>query len=169
VSSTTPANGASGVPVGSNISLSFSEAVNVTDGWYSIACSGSGAHTATFAGGPTTFTLDPTSDFSPGETCTVTIDAADVTDQDTTDPPDAMAADYVFAFTTEAPTTPIHDIQGASQISPLNGQNVTTLGIVTATKTNGFWMQDPNPDADPATSEGIFVFTSSAPTVNVGE
>jgi hypothetical protein len=67
VSSTTPANGASGVPVGSNISLSFSEAVNVTDGWYSIACSGSGAHTATFAGGPTTFTLDPTSDSHPAK------------------------------------------------------------------------------------------------------
>src|SRR2546423_7859257 len=31
-------------------------------------------------------------------------------------------------------------------------------------------MQDPNPDANDATSEGIFVFTSSAPTsVNVGD
>ena len=30
-------------------------------------------------------------------------------------------------------------------------------------------MQDPNPDADPATSEGIFVFTSSAPTALVGD
>jgi predicted extracellular nuclease len=30
-------------------------------------------------------------------------------------------------------------------------------------------MQDPLPDADPATSEGIFVFTSSTPSVNVGD
>ena len=31
-------------------------------------------------------------------------------------------------------------------------------GVVTATSATGFWMQDPEPDADPATSEGIFVF-----------
>ena len=30
-------------------------------------------------------------------------------------------------------------------------------------------MQDASPDSDPATSEGIFVFTSSAPTINVGQ
>ena len=42
-------------------------------------------------------------------------------------------------------------------------------GIVTANRSNGFYMQDPAPDADPATSEGIFVFTSSAPTVAVGD
>jgi uncharacterized protein len=72
-----------------------------------------------------------------------------------------------------APTapTPIHDIQGAAHISPLSGQLVANvLGIVTAKRTNGYYVQDPSPDADPATSEGIFVFTSSAPTsVNVGD
>ena len=35
-------------------------------------------------------------------------------------------------------------------------------------RNNGFWMQDASPDADPATSEGIFVFTSTAPTVAAG-
>ena len=72
VASTVPANGASGVPVGSNVSITFSEPVNVTGSWYSISCSASGTHTATVSGGPTTFTLDPGSDFSQGETCTVT-------------------------------------------------------------------------------------------------
>ena len=33
----------------------------------------------------------------------------------------------------------------------------------------GFWIQDPTPDANPATSEGLFVFTGSAPTVAVGD
>ena len=42
----------------------------------------------TVSGGPTTFTLDPTADFAGGETCTVTIVAASVTDQDTHDPPE---------------------------------------------------------------------------------
>jgi predicted extracellular nuclease len=72
-----------------------------------------------------------------------------------------------------APTTPtpIHDIQGAAHTSPLSGQLVANvLGIVTAKRTNGYYLQDPNPDANPATSEGIFVFTSSAPSsVNVGD
>jgi predicted extracellular nuclease len=65
--------------------------------------------------------------------------------------------------------TPIHTIQGASHISPFNGSMVTTTGIVTAKRTNGFYIQDPVPDSDDATSEGIFIFTSSAPTVSVGD
>ena len=32
-------------------------------------------------------------------------------------------------------------------------------GVVTAVASNGFWFQDPQPDGDVATSEGIFVFT----------
>ncbi|TCC49736.1 nuclease [Kribbella capetownensis] len=64
----------------------------------------------------------------------------------------------------------IHDIQGAAHLSPLNGKPVKDVtGVVTAKSTNGFWFQDPQPDNDPATSEGIFVFTSSAPTVAVGD
>lgn len=58
---------------------------------------------------------------------------------------------------------PIRDIQGSGNVSPLNGQVVTTSGIVTGTKSNGFFIQDPTPDANVNTSEGIFVFTSSAP------
>src|SRR5262249_33627127 len=50
------------------------------------------------------------------------------------------------------------------------GQTLTTSGIVTAKSANGFWIQDPTPDSDVGTSEGIFVFTSSAPTgVSVGD
>ena len=67
----------------------------------------------------------------------------------------------------------IHDITGTAWISPLNGQSVSNVpGIVTAVRTSGtkgFWVQDPNPDANPATSEGIFVYTSSAPTVAAGD
>jgi uncharacterized repeat protein (TIGR01451 family) len=64
----------------------------------------------------------------------------------------------------------IHDIQGAAQRSPLEGQIVNNLpGIVTALRSNGFYLQDPNPDSDDRTSKGIFIFTSSAPTVAVGD
>jgi predicted extracellular nuclease len=64
----------------------------------------------------------------------------------------------------------IHDIQGAAHLSPLRGKLVGDVtGVVTAKSGNGFWFQDTQPDADPATSEGLFVFTSSAPTVAVGD
>jgi len=66
--------------------------------------------------------------------------------------------------------TRIHDIQGAAHLSPKNSTTVTGVpGVVTAKTTNGFWLQDPTPDAAPSTSEGIFVYTSSAPTVAVGD
>jgi predicted extracellular nuclease len=67
-------------------------------------------------------------------------------------------------------TVRIRNIQGAAHISPLNGQTVTSVpGIVTAVRTNGFYFQDPTPDSDDTTSEGVFVFTSTAPTVSVGQ
>jgi uncharacterized protein len=66
-------------------------------------------------------------------------------------------------------TATIHEIQGAAHISPLAGEGVITDGVVTATRSSGFWLQNPNPDADDATSEGLFVFTGSSPSVLVGD
>jgi predicted extracellular nuclease len=64
----------------------------------------------------------------------------------------------------------IHDIQGPGLVTPYLGQDVSTSGIVTGIKSNGFFLQTPDDsiDADPATSEAVFVFTSSAPAVAVG-
>jgi len=72
--------------------------------------------------------------------------------------------------TPPGPATRIHDIQGASHLSPYSGTVVSNIpGIVTAKKTNGFYVQDPTADLNDATSEAIFIFTSSAPTVLVGD
>jgi hypothetical protein len=58
--------------------------------------------------------------------------------------------------------TQISQIQSAGHLSSYDGLQVFDVeGIVTATRTGssgGFWMSDPTPDADPATSDGIFVF-----------
>lgn len=61
--------------------------------------------------------------------------------------------------------TPIHAIQGSGNLSPVVGQQVSTRGIVTGRKSNGFFLQtaDADADADPATSQGVFVFTGAAP------
>lgn len=63
----------------------------------------------------------------------------------------------------------IHDIQGKSHISSYDNQKVHGVeGVVTAVDTYGFYMQDINPDNDPATSEGIYVYKKGA-GVTVGD
>ncbi|WP_327708147.1 lamin tail domain-containing protein [Streptomyces sp. NBC_00464] len=75
---------------------------------------------------------------------------------------------------TEPGTVRVHDIQGITRVSPLDGKAVTGVpGIVTAVRTTGskgFWIQDTAPDEDPRTGEGVFVYTgSTAPAVAVGD
>ncbi|MCW5580305.1 MAG: lamin tail domain-containing protein [Luteimonas sp.] len=62
-------------------------------------------------------------------------------------------------------TVAISAIQGSGQLSPYDGLSVATTGIVTARKNNGFFLQTPDgeDDGNPATSEGVFVFTSVTP------
>ncbi|MFI2639506.1 endonuclease/exonuclease/phosphatase family protein [Streptomyces sp. NPDC018610] len=86
----------------------------------------------------------------------------------------SAASTILFTVPAHADSVRIHDIQGTTRTSPYAGQKVTDVaGIVTGVRgygsSKGFWMQDPNPDADPATSEGVFVFTSSTPKVAVGD
>ncbi len=66
----------------------------------------------------------------------------------------------------------IYDIQGSGMTSPLVGQNVTTLNnVVTLVLSNSFYMQTPDSrdDNNPETSNGIVVYTSNTPTVQVGD
>ncbi|CAM3675560.1 ExeM/NucH family extracellular endonuclease [Deinococcus frigens] len=72
-----------------------------------------------------------------------------------------------------ATVTPISTVQGSGAASPLVGQTVTVRGVVTADTQpglSGFFVQDVTPDADPKTSEGLFIYTAAAPrTVKPGE
>ncbi|HEX3875557.1 MAG TPA: lamin tail domain-containing protein, partial [Bryobacteraceae bacterium] len=70
----------------------------------------------------------------------------------------------VNVVSTCAPIT-IGSVQGSGDASPMVGQTVTVEGIVTALRTNGFFVQDAG-DGNSATSDGVFVFTSSAPSGN---
>jgi predicted extracellular nuclease len=70
------------------------------------------------------------------------------------------------------PILEIHEIQGSGASSPVAGSFVSTLGnVVTAINTDGFFMQAPDAraDADPLTSEGIFVFTGGLSPVVEGD
>lgn len=77
-------------------------------------------------------------------------------------------------------TTPVFDVQGSGDASPLDGQSVTVEGVVggdfqehdadTARDLGGFYIQGPT-DNDPTTSDGVFVFDGDSPAtdVNVGD
>jgi uncharacterized repeat protein (TIGR01451 family) len=67
--------------------------------------------------------------------------------------------------------TRIHDVQGNGAATPIPGATVTVEGVVIANfqganKLQGFFLQeeDFDADADPNTSEGIFIFCSTCPT-----
>ena len=77
----------------------------------------------------------------------------------------ATAASRPLPGAAPAAFTPIHDVQGSGSTSPMVGMVVVTEGIVTARRANAFFLQstDAEADANPATSEGIVVFTSTAP------
>ena len=74
--------------------------------------------------------------------------------------------------------TLIHDIQGSTDTSPMAGVGVLIEGVVvgdfqdtvgTNGDLDGFYVQEETTDwdADPVTSEGIFVFEGSSPAVDV--
>lgn len=87
----------------------------------------------------------------------------------------AQSASCTVSISVLAPPaslTPIYSIQGSGATSPLVGQQVTTRGIVTAVFSGllGYYIQDETGDANPATSDGIFVFANSQSLpVAVGE
>ena len=143
VSTTNPANGAANQNTNINIDVTFSEPVNVTGNWFQIVCTSSGTRNVAdtvVTGGPSAFTINPNADFAAAETCTVTVFAAQVTDQDSDDPPDNMAANFVFSFSTEAAptvnaTTPTN---GATQIA--NNTNIT-LTFSEPVNVTGNWFQ----------------------------
>ena len=77
-----------------------------------------------------------------------------------------------------APANPLRDVtavQGAGALSPLVGQLVTVRGVVTGdfqpdNKLKGFFIQQPVPDQDAKTSEGIFVYApANAAPVALGQ
>ncbi len=180
ITATNPVDNATNVAANTTITLNFSETVAIAG---TVQVVGSVSLTQNLT--PTTsdnmtFTLNPSA-FTDGETVTVTVLGTQVTDLDTDEPPDNMAADFEFDFTIVSAVpicdqafTPIYDIQGSGASVPTPG-NVTTEGVVvgdfqTSAGVQGFFIQDPTGDANTATSDGIFVFTGTTDnTVNAGD
>ena len=167
VASTDPADGEFGVGPGDSITVTFSEPVTTAADAFSLACGGSSIAVTASSSDQTTYTVDPAGNLPRGERCTLTVLGDSVSDVDRQDPPDAMADDEtVTFFVAGLEGLRIHDIQAMQHRSPFEGKTVAAVpGVVTAVSANGFWMQDPQPDGDRRTSEGIFVFRGGSPAI----
>lgn len=122
--------------------------------------------TAVIAAGATSvdITITPVDDSSVEGSETAILTLVDDADYDLS----GSASATVTIADNDVNITRIYTIQGAAHRSPLVGQSVATVGIVTAVDSNGFYLQDATGDGDIATSDGIFVFTNTRPTVQVG-
>ncbi len=172
-----PADNASGVGAGANIVLSFSEAVVAGSGSFVISDGAGDVRTiavtdAQVSISGNTVTINPVADLAEGVHYTVTADAGIVENAAGKDFTGIAAG--ALDFTTAAPilTRSIGVIQGLGHTSSFVGQVVRTEGVVTAIDSNGYYIQSAigASDGDSRTSDGLFVFTSTAPAgVAVGD
>lgn len=173
-----PDDNAVAVDPASNIVLRFTEAVQAATGNIIITgpdgdtrvISVNDASQVTFSG--STLTINPTDDLAAGSPYAVTIAGGVITDL----AGNAFAgiAPGALDFTTANPAQilTIGSIQGLGHTSPFVGTAVRTQGVVTAIDTNGYYLQSAvgATDGDIRTSDGIFVFTSTAPVgIRIGE
>jgi predicted extracellular nuclease len=171
---TTPGNDTANIPTNSAVTVAFNEAVNVSPASFTLSGDASGSHAFAVSGGPTTFTLAPTVPFAEGEIVTLTVSAAQVTDAATA--AQHPGADYTASFITfSSAPLPIHNIQGSGLKSAYAGYPVTLQGVVVANfqapgKIGGYYLEAPDAeqDANPATSEGIYIFDNTN-SVTVGD
>lgn len=163
---TNPAGGAISVATSSNISVNFSEAVTVTGAWYGISCSASGNKTATVSGSGTSYTLDPSSDFTSLETCTVTLNAASITDVDGT--PTPMSANYSFVLKMAAATTGYYGTVNSSTAAGLRSSLHNVIDDHTKISYSGIWQVIDKADENPMDSTKILDLYKNASYTKVG-
>lgn len=178
VASVNPADGAT-VAATVTPTVTFTEPVDLATGTIALECSVSGTVPVTVTGGPTTFTVDPAGALVDGDSCSLAVTAAGVSDQDTDDPPNLMAAGFASSFTVAdlcaSIAATIGSVQGSGDASPVLNQPRTVRGVVVgdyegaSPGLRGFYLQDAG-DGDPATSDGIFVFNGgNQDLVEVGD
>ncbi|HEX8617257.1 MAG TPA: DNA/RNA non-specific endonuclease, partial [Thermoanaerobaculia bacterium] len=113
VLSSDPRHNGSNAPRDANITVTFTEPVEVENGWFAISCVSSGQHnSATIApGGPNAWIIIPNVNFVPGEQCSVTIVKDFVRDTDLDDGgtnTDLLTRNYTATFTVATGDAPAY-------------------------------------------------------------
>ena len=133
--SSSPADNETGVAYGSDLVLTFSEPVDVASGAFHLAC-GAGDLAVTVTGsGTATVTVNPDQALPPSASCTLSAAAADITDTDAGDPPDALASPVSIDFVTIDPApsvTSTSPADNATHVATTTNVSVTFSEPVTA-------------------------------------
>lgn len=172
---TDPDDGVIGVAPGANVVLRFTEAVKAGTGSFTLS-NGTDTHVLDVTGPGVTIsgnivTIDPTRDLVGRTTYSLVAPAGILEDAAGNDFAGLQPGVLDFTIVPTEPVT-IGEIQGLAHTSPYVTARLTTEGVVTAIDTNGFYIQSAAgaSDNDSRTSDGIFVFTRTAPTgVGVGD
>ena len=176
IAGSAPADNATNVAPGANLTLTFSEAVSLGNGTITLTDNAGDVRTISVTDSSQVslsgqvMTINPSADLKLSSTYHLTLSAGAVLD----------AAGNAFAgnaanpvdFGTALKLTGIYDIQGAGHTSALVGQTVHTSGVVTAIDTSGnkgYWIQDAVGDGNLATSDAIFVSSATTTAVKVGD
>jgi methionine-rich copper-binding protein CopC len=172
VTSTTPASGATNVPLGQAVTVTFNEPVKASAGSFALECpSGTPvAFTVPTTSPSSAYQIVPSAALPQGTVCTVTVKASGVTSVDPGDVP--LAANDVFSFTTGV--API-----VSATAPSNGAanqalspaiSVTFNEPVNVTSASAFSLACPSATAEPITvtptplnGNTTFTLTPSSP------
>ena len=165
-----PDDGAVAVEANTNIVLRFSEAVKAGTGGFTLSNSTDNRYIAidnpqvTINGN--TVTIDPATDLAAGTTYSLTAQAGVLEDLAGNDFAGLGAGVLDFTIANPLAAITIGEIQGLGHRSGYVNTKVRTEGVVTAIDSNGFYIQSAvgASDGDSRTSDGILVFTGSAPT-----
>jgi Bacterial Ig-like domain/Putative Ig domain/Bacterial Ig domain len=180
VTSTSPANGATNVATDSDLTVTFSEPVNVTPAAFTLTCPGGGtaiALTNLTASPATTFMLHPATHLPFAMGCQLVVHANAVTDVDTIDPPDTMAADVIVSFSTVGcpamtvtPSTLATAIAGTAyapvQFTQSGGVGTITWSVSAGSLPDGLTLSASGQLAGTPNVTGTFTFTVHAADVN---
>jgi VCBS repeat-containing protein len=177
LASTSPVDGANAVAQGANLTLNFNELVTLGTGTITIT-DGAGdvrvidvADASQVSVSGQSLVINPAADLHAGTAYHVSVDAGAVLDKSGNAWTGTGA--NPLDFRTIAELTHTYEIQGAGHTSEYVGQLVNTRGVVTAidtTGSKGFYIQDMQGDGNDATSDAVFVFSSSGSTqVHVGD
>jgi uncharacterized protein len=152
----TAGNGATGGPAQGLVSRDIGQSENGSEpATFSLQLTGtgtSGVSTAARVGGDFTWSAPQTA--TPGQ-----VNTGQTIGDAAPPPPPPPVAQVERIFT----------IQGERHRSAFEGRSVTTEGVVTTITSNGYYIQDATGDGNARTSDAIFVFTGSAPNVQVGQ
>ena len=136
VLSVSPAAGATDVPSGATITVTFSEAVTADSGAFALACpAGPNGVSTSFSlsgAGTAVWTLTPDAKLPVATVCTLTITATKIHDVDGIDPPDEMLADVTSQFTVAANSAPTDLSLSASTVAE-NQPSGTAVGTFSST------------------------------------